>query len=209
MNFKEWEPFYERILKDMGFSREDDEHAALVLSSMLHPENSADISVLSDIIKDRDILVCGNGPCLGEELRHIGTGNLTVIAADGATTALIDKDIIPNIIVTDLDGDIGAEVMANKKGSLMIIHAHGDNIDRLKEYVPLFTDVIGSTQAEPLHNVHNFGGFSDGDRCVYVAKEFGAATIKIIGFDLDDENVDPLKKKKLEWARILIDYLDT
>ncbi len=204
MDFKDWEPVYERILKDMGFSREDDERAAFILSAMLHPEKSADLGVLRGLIKDRVTLVCGNAPCLSDELVSVDKCDLTVIAADGATTKLLNKGIVPHIIVTDLDGDIEMELLANKRGSLMVIHAHGDNIDRLKAYVPQFTGVIGSTQTKPLHNVHNFGGFSDGDRCVYIAKEFGAANISLMGFDLDDKDVGPVKRKKLEWARILI-----
>ena len=50
-------------------------------------------------------------------------------------------------------------------------------------------------------------GDSDGDRCAYLAKEFNAASITIIGFDLEDTDVSPMKKKKLKWARWLIDEL--
>ena len=74
----------------------------------------------------------------------------------------------------------------------------------MKSLVPKLKHVVGTTQARPLENVYNFGGFSDGDRCVFLAKEFGAKTIKIIGFDLDDTNVTPKKLKKLKWARKLL-----
>ncbi|MEZ5336103.1 MAG: hypothetical protein R2741_13165 [Methanolobus sp.] len=62
--------------------------------------------------------------------------------------------------------------------------------------------MVGRASSE---NVYNFGGFSDGDRCVYLAKEFGAASITLIGFDFDDLYVNPVKKKKLKWARLLIE----
>jgi uncharacterized Rossmann fold enzyme len=66
---------------------------------------------------------------------------------------------------------------------------------------------VGTTQARPFDHVYNFGGFSDGDRCVFLSKEFGAKSIRIIGFDLDDTNVTPKKLKKLKWARKLLKVL--
>lgn len=207
MDFNEWEPIYESILKDMGFSREDDEQAALILSGMLKASNTIGALKLHQLIEGKDVLVCGNAPVLRDELELVNAGDFIIIAADGATAVLVDHDIIPEIIVTDLDGDVEKEMIANQKGSLMVVHAHGDNIDKLEMYVPLLTKMVGSTQAKPLDNVYNFGGFSDGDRCVYLAKEFGAASITIIGFDFDDGNVDPIKKKKLKWARLLIENI--
>jgi uncharacterized Rossmann fold enzyme len=205
MDFREWEPIYESILEDMGFSREDDEQSAIILSGMLTPLNSATVSDLEHLIKGKDVLVCGNAPSLREELGHTDIKGLVIIAADGAAAVLVDSDITPDIIVTDLDGDLEKEIIANRNGALMVVHAHGDNPDKLEKYVPRLKGMVGSTQAAPLHNVYNFGGFSDGDRCVFLAREFGACSVTLIGFDLDDENVGPIKKKKLKWARRLID----
>jgi hypothetical protein len=209
MDFNEWEPIYESILKDMGFSREGDEQAALILSAMLDTSNSADISELKALIEGKDILVCGNAPVLEQELELINPDDFVIIAADGATAVLVDRGIIPDIIVTDLDGDVEKEIVANKAGSIMVVHSHGDNIDKLHSYVPQLDKIIGSTQAVPLDNVFNFGGFSDGDRCAYLAKEFGAVSIILVGFDFDDETVNPVKKKKLKWARLLIERLNS
>jgi uncharacterized Rossmann fold enzyme len=208
MDFNEWEPIYESILKDMGFSREGDEQAALLLSATLNASNSVDISELKVLIEGKDILVCGNAPVLAQELEFINPADFVIIAADGATAVLVDKGIIPDVIVTDLDGDVEKEIIANKAGSIMVVHGHGDNIDKLHTYAPKLNRIIGSTQAAPLENVFNFGGFSDGDRCAYLAKEFGAASITLLGFDFDDENVNPIKKKKLKWARLLIEKLN-
>jgi len=89
----------------------------------------------------------------------------------------------------------------------VVVHAHGDNIEKMEKYVPLMQDMVGSTQSVPLENVYNFGGFSDGDRCVFIAKQFDAASITLVGFDLADDNVTSIKKKKLEWANRLIDMV--
>jgi hypothetical protein len=64
--------------------------------------------------------------------------------------------------------------------------------------------VVGTTQSTPLAHVHNFGGFTDGDRAVFAADDLGASGITILGFDLDDTDVDPLKRGKLFWARRLL-----
>lgn len=207
MDFKKWEPVYSAILEDMGFSREEDEHAALLLSNMLDPAKTADVSVLREIIEGREVLVCGNAPGLRDELKSIDTEKYVVIAADGAAAVVLDSGTVPEIIVTDLDGNVRREIDANRKGSIMVVHAHGDNIDKLERYVSLFDNIIGSTQSVPLENIHNFGGFSDGDRCVFLAREFRASGITLVGFDFDDKNVTPVKQKKLRWARKLIGEL--
>jgi uncharacterized Rossmann fold enzyme len=207
MDFDHWEPIYLQILDDFGFSREGDEHAAIILSEMLTGANSVGTGVLIELIQGKDVLVCGNAPVLPDDLKLIDPDDYVIIAADGATAVLVDRGIVPDIIVTDLDGDVEKEIIANQEGSIAVVHAHGDNIDKLEKYVPRLKDIIGTTQSGPLKNVHNFGGFTDGDRCVYLAKEFDATSITIIGFDLEDTDVSPMKKKKLKWARWLINDL--
>ena len=207
MEFKNWEPVYSRILEDMGFSREEDERAALILSRMLDPSRTASVSVLHELIREKDVLVCGNAPGLKNEFGYVDAGNYVVIAADGAAAVVLEYGIVPDIIVTDLDGDVEKEIEANSRGSLMVVHAHGDNIGKLERFVPLLDHIIGTTQSVPLDNVYDFGGFSDGDRCVFLAREFGAASITLVGFDLDDKDVTPVKRKKLRWAKKLITEL--
>jgi hypothetical protein len=128
-----------------------------------------------------------------------------VIAADGATSVLLRGALIPDLVCTDLDGVIADIITANRLGSLIVVHAHGDNMDMLKKVLPTLNEnVLCTTQSKPLHNVYNFGGFTDGDRCVFLAKEFGARRIELIGFDFEDKNVSEKKRKKLKWAKRLI-----
>ena len=208
MNFMAWEPVYKEILKDFGFSREEDERAALILSNLLEQVISPGLDTLKEIISGKDVLVCGNAPTLAADLGRLDLERYVVIAADGATAVLMDAGRIPDVIVTDLDGEVEREIEASKNGSLVVVHAHGDNIDKLLKYVPQIQNLIGSTQAAPLQNIFNFGGFTDGDRAVYVAHEFDARTIKLAGFFFDDPVVSPFKMKKLKWARRLISSLE-
>ncbi|KAF5422681.1 MAG: hypothetical protein C5S41_08945 [Candidatus Methanomarinus sp.] len=205
MKFNEWEPLYREIINDMGYDPDQDALSARILSEMLFEiKRSASLKTLFELIKDNDVLVCGNAPCLGEDLLKIEPSEYCIIAADGATAVLVNAGIVPHIIVTDLDGDIEAQIEANSQGAVMVVHAHGDNIPAINSVVSQLGNIIGSTQAQPLENVFNFGGFTDGDRCVFLAKEFQASGIMMIGFDFNDPDVTDVKKKKLKWAKKLI-----
>jgi uncharacterized Rossmann fold enzyme len=162
-----------------------------------------------DKIIERDVTVYGFGPNLEQEMEEV-TPIGTIISADGATGELVKKGIFPDIFTTDLDGNVEAQILANGKGAVAVIHAHGDNIQRLKDYVPFFPGKITpTTQAKPFDKVYNFGGFTDGDRAVMMARHFGATRILLIGFDFinarkqRDKDMG-VKRRKLEWAHRLI-----
>jgi uncharacterized Rossmann fold enzyme len=199
MQFTEWEPHYREIVEYFGFDRAADEEAARLLSSLLDRDNLLSLASLTD---GNEVTVCGNAPCLRDDLSRV-TG--VVFAADAAAEVLDSHDIFIDAIFTDLDGATDRFVELNNEGTILVIHAHGDNMPLLKHWVPRFTGkVVGTTQAAPLSHVYNFGGFSDGDRAVFAADELGASKITLVGFDLDDENVDPMKRGKLRWARKLL-----
>src|ERR671929_1509577 len=162
-------------------------------------------------------MVIAAGPSLEKNIEFIEmNANFVNIVANGAAQALIERNIKPNIVVTDLDGNPSFLQKAEKMGSTMVVHAHGDNINRLKKLVPKFKHIIGSTQVMPVQNVYNFGGFTDGDRCVFLAEEFGAREIVLVGMELSDNVgryskeviVDiELKKKKMKAGKRLLEML--
>ena len=142
-------------------------------------------------------------------------GQYTKIAADGATQALIENGIIPDIVVTDLDGNIEFIKKASESNSIMIVHSHGDNISRLP-YANLFRNCIGTTEDKPFRKIKNFGGFTDGDRCVFLANHFGASKIILIGMDFGTRIGKyskggaynrSLKLKKLSKGKSLLEWL--
>jgi hypothetical protein len=201
MNFSDWEPHYLEILAYFGFSRKDDEKAATLLSTLL---NRDDLPALFHLVKGRDVTVCGNAPSLEQELDGIPKGSV-VFAADAAADVLFAHGIRPAAVFTDLDGATDLLIEMNRAGTIVVVHAHGDNIPLLRHWTRRFTGpVIATTQSTPLAHVHNFGGFSDGDRAVFTADDLGAETITLVGFDLNDRNVDPVKRGKLMWARKLL-----
>ncbi len=203
MKFKEWNPIYQEILDDFGFDRSKDEEAARLLSKLIR-DRSINVQKLSDLIYRRHVIICGNSPLLDEELRSTDVSGRIVMAADGATSILLKNCIFPDVVVTDLDGCMEDIISVDERCAIIVVHAHGDNIHAIKKYVPSLKNVIGSVQSKPIKNVHNFGGFTDGDRCVFIAKEFNVDSIALIGFDFNDPNVSEVKKKKLQWAERLI-----
>ena len=210
MNFTEWAPLYREILAEFGFTEEADIEAAKVLNELV-PENPP-IDRLKNLIDGRTVNVFGAGPTL-EEIDEFPQG--TSIVADGATSYFIENGKVPDIIVTDLDGQMEDIVEANKKGSLIVVHAHASNVPEIKKYASEFDTFVGTTQAEAFGKLFNFGGFMDGDRCVFLAHFFDAREIRIFGIDFSNPvmgrytlSKNPaLTQKKLVWAEKLINYL--
>jgi uncharacterized Rossmann fold enzyme len=216
MKFVDWFPYYQDIRREFGYSTETDQQAAEVLSKLIR-RKALNIKILHRKIEGKQIIVIGAGKSLENSTAFLKKNRKSVkIVANGAVQALIEKKIKPDIVVTDLDGNLSSLYEAERIGAIMVVHAHSDNIDRLKKIVPKFKHVIGSTQMMPVTNVYNFGGFTDGDRCVFLAEEFGASEIILVGMDFGREIgryskdfiKDPkLKVKKMKVARKLLEML--
>ena len=200
MRFADWEPHYTAILDYFGFERDADEAAARLLEETA--DGRDDVGLLEALIRGRAVTVCGNAPSLPDELDRIEG---TVLAADAAAEVLAGHGIRPDAVFTDLDGATDVFVDLSRQGTVMVVHAHGDNMPLIRHWVPrLPGPLVATTQAAPLAHIHNFGGFTDGDRAVFAADDLGAASVRIIGFDLSDRDVDPVKRGKLYWAGVLL-----
>jgi 2-amino-4-hydroxy-6-hydroxymethyldihydropteridine diphosphokinase len=216
VKFIDWFPYYQDIRQQFGYSTKKDQEAAYYLSRIIKRKALAP-KILHKKIAGKQILVIGAGPSLEQNIIFIKKNRKFVkIVSDGAVQALIENNIKPDIVVTDLDGNQSFLQKAEKIGALMVVHAHGDNIQILQKLVPRFRHVIGSTQVMPVKNVYNFGGFTDGDRSVFLAEEFGAKEIILIGMDFGIhigkyskkvvENID-LKKRKMKAGKRLLEML--
>ena len=74
---------------------------------------------------------------------------------------------------------------ANEMGSIVVVHAHGDNQDLLREYVPKLRNVIGTTQTRrPMGFITLEGSQTVIGASISPRKYLGASDIKLIGFDL-------------------------
>lgn len=204
MQFATWEPIYNQILEDFGFSSSRDEEGALLLENLLQGRRNF-LAIAQERVGGRGAVVFGNAPSLDQEMDTLPSIGAALIAADGAAAVMLKKGIVPDIVVSDLDGPFPAILEACQRGAIIVVHAHGDNLDALKRYVPQLENIIGTCQCRPPAGLYNFGGFTDGDRSVFLAKELGASSIKLVGFDFEDQSVTPRKRKKLAWAKRLIE----
>lgn len=227
----EWMKLYNKIINIMGFDPEKDKQATKLLADYLINNNAIYPGrILKFMLSGRCVLVFGAGPSLDYCIRKVIEYNLVdkcvLISADGATKALVEYNIYPDIIVSDLDGDIISILKSISNGSIPVIHAHGDNIDKLKAYInkifSLTRFFVGTTQVEPIPPVKNFGGFTDGDRAVFLAANFNSERIIMLGMDFGDIigkyskpwlskdiPASEIKIKKLNIAYDLISWLST
>ncbi len=203
MDIGEWESLYAAILDDFGFSRSEDEASARLLKTLMQ---NADLVDDDDIRLTASVLVFGPAsPSFGD------IGGRTVISAGSATSVLMEGGILPDIVVTDLDGDIQCQIEASRRGAVTFLHAHGDNTDLIMEHAKDFTGpVVLTTQSRPDNVIRNYGGFTDGDRAVCTAFALGAEEVELRGFDysfpVTKDGSDPeVKMKKLKWARRIIE----
>ena len=176
-----WESKYREILRDFGYSRKKDNQSCKLLNSLLGKNTGT--NVIRDLIENKPVFVIGAGPslpsCISILKKH---KKITKIVADGATKAIIENGLKPDIVVTDLDGDVDSLKKAGKTNAVMVVHAHGDNSGNI-HFIKNFKNCIGTTQAKPIGKVNNFGGFTDGDRCVFLANHFKAEKIILLGMD--------------------------
>jgi len=176
-----WDSKYKKILKDFGYSRKMDTQSCKLLDSLV-PKKTP-ILKIRDLIESKPVFGIGvvEGGEGGRE-RGKRERRITKIVADGATKAIIENGLKPDIVVTDLDGDIKSLKKVGRTNTLMVVHAHGDNNEKI-HLVKNFKNCIGTTQTKPVGKVHNFGGFTDGDRCVFLASHFKAKKLILLGMD--------------------------
>jgi 2-amino-4-hydroxy-6-hydroxymethyldihydropteridine diphosphokinase len=217
VRYELWAPRYEVIRAEFGFPFSEEERAATTLERLL-PERArgAPLPRIGARLRGRDVVVVGLAPGAGPPpvwRLPPSAPPLAVVAADGATRPCLEAGLVPTVITTDLDGPVPAEVEANGRGALVVVHAHGDNLPALERWVPEFPgELAGSWAGAPRDGLLDVGGFTDGDRAAYLADELGARRILLWGFDAGVfEEPEPaareLKRRKLAWTVRLLEEL--
>jgi hypothetical protein len=211
-----WEKRYFSILKELNYTEKKDKESAAILDSILKKTDT--IEKIREIIQGKTVFVIGSGPSLSSAIPKLKKLKKSIkIAADSSLKPLIDNGIIPDIIVTDLDGNEDAIKKISKTKSIFVIHAHGDNIEKL-QMVKKMKNCIGTTQTNPFNKIQNFGGFTDGDRGVFLANHFDAKKIILFGMDFGNQigkfsntkrSDREIKLKKLEIGKDLLIWLST
>ena len=198
-----WWPLQEEINTQFGFSKSREEVSSRLISRLYKPKGN-----LSSILSNKIVTIVGAGITAEEEFITDGIK----IAADGAVSACLERNIIPEIIVTDLDGNLPEMVWANKKGSKIVVHAHGDNLSRLFEFSTEI-QAISLTTTYPSSGTDCWGGFTDGDRSLMMSLSLGAKLVNLIGFNFDkvgsySGDFSPRKIQKLSWAHKIVNECD-
>lgn len=196
MNWTDWKKEYHKIIEQLGLDFKADEQSAQLFEkylATLPPTRKTLILQKLTSVFQRPVIIAGAGPSLERDLTALISFNimndLQMVAIDGATTLFRDENIVPVIVITDLDGDLNAILWAIKRGALTLIHAHGDNQQRVSLFIDqqyeliIKNNVWGTTQSGPGVNLLNFGGFTDGDRGIFLAIHFQSPCIGLIGFD--------------------------
>jgi uncharacterized Rossmann fold enzyme len=192
-SFAEWWRVYLEVTELLGIDKRFDEFATAIayelVKSVEPPLDSCRVAVMG-----REAIVFGAGPSLEAHLKALELqGDLkqkVLIAADGATAALVEVGIVPHVVVTDLDGNLNAILYAAAKGAKLFVHIHGDNVEQFTEFIEELKRAAPSfavtTQVVPRYPVLNVGGFTDGDRAYSLALAFRASRVLLAGMDFGD-----------------------
>jgi uncharacterized Rossmann fold enzyme len=187
VDWEDWKPTYMKIVQQLSLDPDQDRLATSVLTTILsNSEPNSLLESLRESIEEKNVLVCGAGPSLEKHLNQIMRNDIdsyTIVVADGACSALIENQMTCDVVITDLDGDLNDIKRCQKKGAILVIHAHGDNIDAIKKQVPTMLPVLGSTQVEPTDHVFLWGGFTDGDRATHLVAEYKPKHVVLAGMD--------------------------
>ena len=207
MDYQTWEPVYEGLLAAFGYPREGDERARDRLGERVADARTYRPAALH--LDGKTVAVAGAGPSLEAEAARAADAD-AVLAASTAVDRLRDRDVAVDAMVTDLDKNPATGRELTESGTPVFVHAHGDNRPAVEEHVPTYDAafVVPTTQAAPTDRVHNFGGFTDGDRAAFTADHFGAAELRFVGWDFEDPDVTPEKREKLRWAERLLYWLE-
>lgn len=234
MNYNiEFNDWYLKILRDFSFNIQKDRESRDYLSQILKKKkkdwnfDKIILSFTNHVRKKSNIIIYGCGPSLELFFEKIDGKSLSTnclnLAADGASILLRKKGVNIDAIFTDLDGITPLEFY---HANFIIVHAHGDNIDKLKYFekdIINHEKVLGTTQAEPVDDLINPGGFTDGDRILYFLRSFLLPKHKIFFIGMDFGNIigkyskpgmalnqegSPIKVRKLKYAFDLIDWIN-
>ncbi|MDE0858094.1 MAG: hypothetical protein OSA38_05955 [Candidatus Poseidoniaceae archaeon] len=170
----------------------------------------------SELLAAKEVVVLG-AAVTESEVESMDMDERLIIAADGSVGALSDRSKLA-CVVSDFDGGVHLDGAAGQ-GTVMVVHAHGDNPVRWLECLNTWSQyptpprlILTHQTPEVLANAHNFGGFTDGDRAVCFALAMGVAkeNIRLVGFALNmvgawsATTVAERKLEKLVWMNRIL-----
>ncbi|MHA2074932.1 MAG: 6-hydroxymethylpterin diphosphokinase MptE-like protein [Candidatus Hodarchaeales archaeon] len=200
MRWSDWKNSYTEIVKELKLDLNADRKTSDWLEEYFSNSPAHKKHLILQKLRyifENPVIIAGAGPSLENDLLLLMESSLNLklnfIAINGATTLFKTKNIVPTAVISDLDGDLSAIKWAIENGALTLIHAHGDNRNIVYKFLNEFhhiilkSDVWGTTQCKPKNILFNFGGFTDGDRAIFIGFHFQSPMIGLIGFDFGSE----------------------
>ena len=193
MDWLSFEPHYKRVASDLELNIAKDYEITEKFISLLKHDNSHGFnSILEKIlhIEKSKGWIFGAGPSLENDFEIFSKNYMPetdlIVGVDGSSLFLREQGYLPDIIFSDLDGSLDALLDCTSQGSILILHAHGDNFNIVKKFYPEIVkyDFLPTVQTKPFEPfVYNFGGFTDGDRAISGFLEwFPSITVLLLGF---------------------------
>ena len=131
---------YEQICSLLNIDPETDLKATNILHSKIrHHATRKTLKKIRSKLRGKIALIFAPGPSLKNSLKQLQVfvenfrSKIVIIAVDGAAKALLELGITIDVVITDLDGSISAIRKSLKNGSIIVVHAHGDNISKINE----------------------------------------------------------------------------
>ncbi len=194
----------------------DDYYSALCLDNILH--NMRNVERLSSLLSElafnnSTVLMPGRG--IERVDKYLLDSYDIIIVCDSATDYLSNSDVLHDledrtILVTDLDSRVDSLIgFCKATRPIVIVHAHGDNVERLYIIRELdYLKICGTCQVYGEFNyVEYCDGFSDGDRALLIASRI-SRRVSVHGLDLEStlshKGIDISKRIKLG---ILMEYV--
>ena len=185
------------------------------------PQRAETLKRLQEEIASAETVVLVGAGVRTESMEREWDDKTVFIAADGAVGACLGRvDVL--CVVSDLDGEPHLSEAA-QQGIPLIIHAHGDNVEAwdrcLHQWassggIPL---VLTHQSDEVYSDMHNVGGFTDGDRAACFLAWLGVESEKVryVGFASDhvgpwSGTTEPARKlAKLAWMDQILHLIDS
>ncbi len=188
-----WLHLYDAIRGELGFSLRADLDAAKAVDTLLYDafirSSYVSLNDLCESIRGYSVCIVGASSDVEDKIEVIEKKcrGAVIAAADGVSKLLLDYSIEPSLVFSDLDGSWQGVLEASRRGAIVIVHSHGDNIHAVKAITPRLERVHATVQAMPstgLMLASVLGGFTDGDRALAAAVACRAAGITLIGMRL-------------------------
>lgn len=171
------------------------------------------------LLNATEVVIIGASVSPSDIKRKSADGTI-FIAADGSIGS-VDSYSDVACVVTDFDGNPHLDKAASS-GVLFIAHAHGDNVSRWHQTIARWSKfttppslILSHQTPQVIAGMHNFGGFTDGDRALCLALFLGVKreAISLIGFstqsigEFSGQTNSDTKLVKLKWMKQIVETL--